>query len=365
MSHSILLLPGDGIGPEVVAQARRVLERVADLYKLIIELDEANLGGVAIEREGRAYPQSTQIKARSAAALLLGAVGGPQWDGLPAEGRPERGLLAIRADLDLFANLRPAILFPQLADVSSLKPELVAGLDILIVRELTGGIYFGEPRGIRTREDGEREGYNTYIYRESEIERIAKLAFELAAKRGGRLTSVDKANVLEVTQLWREVVTNVAGNFPEVDLDHLYVDNAAMQLVRAPKQFDVLVTGNIFGDILSDTAAMLTGSIGMLPSASLNANSAGLYEPVHGSAPDIAGQDCANPLATILSVAMLLRYSLDAPDAAIAVEAAVSAVLDQGCRTADIAAKGDVVIGTEAMGTAVLNALEGPQGNQL
>jgi 3-isopropylmalate dehydrogenase len=365
MSHSILLLPGDGIGPEVVAQARRVLERVADLYKLTIELDEANLGGVAIEREGRAYPQSTQIKARSAAALLLGAVGGPQWDGLPAGDRPERGLLAIRADLDLFANLRPAILFPQLADASSLKPELVAGLDILIVRELTGGIYFGEPRGIRTREDGEREGYNTYIYRESEIERIAKLAFELAAKRGGRLTSVDKANVLEVTQLWREVVTNVAGNFPEVDLDHLYVDNAAMQLVRAPKQFDVLVTGNIFGDILSDTAAMLTGSIGMLPSASLNANSAGLYEPVHGSAPDIAGQDCANPLATILSVAMLLRYSLDAPDAAIAVEAAVSAVLDQGCRTADIAAKGDVVIGTEAMGTAVLNALEGPQGNQL
>ena len=365
MSHSILLLPGDGIGPEVVAQARRVLERVADLYKLTIELDEANLGGVAIEREGRAYPQSTQIKARSAAALLLGAVGGPQWDGLPAEDRPERGLLAIRADLDLFANLRPAMLFPQLADASSLKPELVAGLDILIVRELTGGIYFGEPRGIRTREDGEREGYNTYIYRESEIERISKLAFELAAKRGGRLTSVDKANVLEVTQLWREVVTNVAGNFPEVDLDHLYVDNAAMQLVRAPKQFDVLVTGNIFGDILSDTAAMLTGSIGMLPSASLNANSAGLYEPVHGSAPDIAGQDCANPLATILSVAMLLRYSLDAPDAAIAVEAAVSAVLDQGCRTADIAAKGDVVIGTEAMGTAVLNALEGPQGNQL
>ncbi|MDG1065887.1 MAG: 3-isopropylmalate dehydrogenase [Luminiphilus sp.] len=365
MSHSILLLPGDGIGPEVVAQARRVLERVADLYKLTIDLDEANLGGVAIDREGQAYPESTQIKARSAAALLLGAVGGPQWDGLPAQERPERGLLAIRADLDLFANLRPAILFPQLADASSLKPELVAGLDILIVRELTGGIYFGEPRGIRTRDDGEREGYNTYIYRESEIKRIAQLAFELAAKRDGRLTSVDKANVLEVTQLWREVVTNVAANFTEVDLDHLYVDNAAMQLVRAPKQFDVLVTGNIFGDILSDTAAMLTGSIGMLPSASLNAHSAGLYEPVHGSAPDIAGQDCANPLATILSVAMLLRYSLDAGDAAAAVEAAVSAVLDQGCRTADIAAKGDVVIGTEAMGTAVLNALKGRQGNEL
>ena len=365
MSHSILLLPGDGIGPEVVAQARRVLERVADLYNLTIELDEANLGGIAIDREGSAYPETTQAKARSAAALLLGAVGGPQWDGLPAAQRPERGLLAIRADLDLFANLRPAILFPQLADASSLKPELVAGLDILIVRELTGGIYFGEPRGIRTREDGEREGYNTYIYRESEIERIAQLAFELAVKRDGRVTSVDKANVLEVTQLWREVVTRVAENFAGVDLDHLYVDNAAMQLVREPKQFDVLVTGNIFGDILSDTAAMLTGSIGMLPSASLNALSAGLYEPVHGSAPDIAGQDRANPLATILSVAMLLRYSLNAGNAAAAVEAAVSNVLDQGCRTADIAAEGDAVIGTEAMGTAVLKALKGHQGNEL
>ena len=364
MSHSILLLPGDGIGPEVVAQARRVLERVADLYNLTIELDEANLGGVAIDREGSAYPETTQAKARSAAALLLGAVGGPQWDGLPAAQRPERGLLAIRADLDLFANLRPAILFPQLADASSLKPELVAGLDILIVRELTGGIYFGEPRGIRTREDGEREGYNTYIYRESEIERIAQLAFELAAKRDGRVTSVDKANVLEVTQLWREVVTRVAENFAGVDLDHLYVDNAAMQLVREPKQFDVLVTGNIFGDILSDTAAMLTGSIGMLPSASLNALSAGLYEPVHGSAPDIAGQDRANPLATILSVAMLLRYSLNAGKAAAAVEAAVSTVLDQGCRTADIAAEGDAVMGTEAMGTAVLKALKGHEGNE-
>jgi 3-isopropylmalate dehydrogenase len=362
MSHSILLLPGDGIGPEVVAQARRVLERVADLYQLSIELDEANLGGVAIEREGQAYPESTQAKARAADALLLGAVGGPQWDGLPAAQRPERGLLAIRADLDLFANLRPAILFPQLADASSLKPELVAGLDILIVRELTGGIYFGEPRGIRTLEDGEREGYNTYIYRESEIERIAQLAFELAAKRGGRVTSVDKANVLEVTQLWREVVTRVAERFSDIDLEHIYVDNAAMQLVRQPKQFDVLVTGNIFGDILSDTAAMLTGSIGMLPSASLNAQAAGLYEPVHGSAPDIAGQDRANPLATILSVAMLLRYSLNAGDAAVAVEAAVSAVLDQGCRTADIAAKDDVVMGTEAMGSAVLGALKGREG---
>jgi 3-isopropylmalate dehydrogenase len=364
MSHSILLLPGDGIGPEVVAQARRVLERVADLYSLTLEIDEANLGGIAIDREGQAYPDSTRRKAQSASALLLGAVGGPKWDNLPAGQRPERGLLAIRADLDLFANLRPAILFPQLADASSLKPELVAGLDILIVRELTGGIYFGEPRGIRTRDDGEREGYNTYIYRESEIKRIAKLAFELAAKRGGRLTSVDKANVLEVTQLWREVVTGIAEGFTDVELEHLYVDNAAMQLVRQPKQFDVLVTGNIFGDILSDTAAMLTGSIGMLPSASLNAASAGLYDPVHGSAPDIAGQDLANPLATILSVAMLLRYSLNAGDAAAAVEAAVSAVLDQGCRTADIAAGGDIVMGTEAMGSAVLGALEGREGNE-
>lgn len=361
MGHSVLLLPGDGIGPEVVAQARRVLECVAALHGLTIELDEANLGGVAIDREGAAYPESTRAKAREADALLLGAVGGPRWDTLPAGDRPERGLLAIRADLDLFANLRPAMLFPQLANASSLKPELVAGLDILIVRELTGGIYFGEPRGIRTLENGEREGFNTYVYRESEIERIARLAFELASKRDGRVTSVDKANVLEVTQLWRDVVSQTAQEYPEVMLEHLYVDNAAMQLVRAPKQFDVLVTGNIFGDILSDTAAMLTGSIGMLPSASLNARSCGLYEPVHGSAPDIAGQDCANPLATILSVAMLLRYSLNAGDAANAVEQAVSRVLQQGYRTADIAAQGEAVVGTEAMGSAVLSALEQPQ----
>ena len=361
MGHSVLLLPGDGIGPEVVAQARRVLECVAALHGLAIELEEANLGGVGIDREGAAYPDRTRAKARAADALLLGAVGGPKWDALPAGERPERGLLAIRADLDLFANLRPAILFPQLANASSLKPELVAGLDILIVRELTGGIYFGEPRGVRTLENGEREGFNTYVYRESEIERIARLAFELASKRDGRVTSVDKANVLEVTQLWREVVATTAREYPQVVLDHLYVDNAAMQLVRAPKQFDVLVTGNIFGDILSDTAAMLTGSIGMLPSASLNAQSCGLYEPVHGSAPDIAGQDAANPLATILSVAMLLRYSLNASAAADAVERAVSRVLDQGCRTADIAGEGEPVIGTEAMGSAVLSALEQSQ----
>jgi 3-isopropylmalate dehydrogenase len=357
MSHSILLLPGDGIGPEVVQQARRVLEHVADKHGLSIELTEGDLGGIAIDRQGAAYPDATRALARQADAILLGAVGGPKWDGLPPAERPERGLLAIRADLDLFANLRPAILFPQLASASSLKAELVAGLDILIVRELTGGIYFGEPRGIREREDGEREGFNTYIYRESEIERIAALAFELAAKRGGRLTSVDKANVLEVTMLWREVVDRVAKNHPDVALDHIYVDNAAMQLVRAPKQFDVLVTGNIFGDILSDTAAMLTGSIGMLPSASLNEQSRGLYEPVHGSAPDIAGQDKANPLATILSVAMMLRYSLDAPAAADDIEAAVSAVLDDGMRTGDIAEAGASIVGTVEMGGAVIAAL--------
>ncbi len=362
MSHQVLLLPGDGIGPEVVAQARRVLDAVAARFELVVALDEANLGGVAIDREGAAYPESTQAKARVADAILLGAVGGPKWDGLRAGDRPERGLLAIRADLDLFANLRPAILFPQLAAASSLKAELVAGLDILIVRELTGGIYFGEPRGIRTRDDGQREGFNTYVYSESEIERIARLAFELAGKRGGRVTSVDKANVLEVTQLWREIVSGLACDYPDVALEHMYVDNAAMQLVRAPKQFDVLVTGNIFGDILSDTAAMLTGSIGMLPSASLNADSRGLYEPVHGSAPDIAGQDRANPLATILSVAMLLRYSLDAPEAAAAVEQAVAHVLDAGLRTADIAAPGEQAVGTRAMGDAVIDALQAKGG---
>lgn len=357
MSHSILLLPGDGIGPEVVAQARRVLNRIGKHFGLQFNIDEADLGGIAIDRQGAAYPDTTKALARKADAILLGAVGGPKWDTLPAGERPERGLLAIRADLDLFANLRPAILFPQLAQASSLKPELVAGLDILIVRELTGGIYFGEPRGIRKREDGEREGFNTYIYREGEIARISRLAFELAGKRGGRLTSVDKANVLEVTMLWREVVQRLAADYPSVALDHMYVDNAAMQLVRAPKQFDVLVTGNIFGDILSDTAAMLTGSIGMLPSASLNEQSRGLYEPVHGSAPDIAGQDKANPLATILSVAMMLRYSLDAPEAADAVEQAVSAVLDQGLRTGDIANADCKLVGTTEMGDAVLAAL--------
>lgn len=357
MARHILLLPGDGIGPEVVAEARKVLEAVAERCGLELQFETALLGGAAIDAEGAAYPESTQALARAADGILLGAVGGPKWDTLPAGERPERGLLAIRADLDLFCNLRPALLYPQLAEASSLKAELVAGLDILIVRELTGGIYFGEPRGIRTLASGEREGFNTYVYRESEIERIARLAFDFARKRSGRLCSVDKANVLEVTQLWREVVSRIAPEYPDVELSHIYVDNAAMQLVRAPKQFDVLVTGNIFGDILSDTAAMLTGSIGMLPSASLNADARGLYEPVHGSAPDIAGQGKANPLATILSAAMLLRYSLDELEAADRIEAAVASVLDTGLRTGDIMAHGMRLVSTTEMGDAVVAAL--------
>ena len=359
MNRRILLLPGDGIGPEVVREARKVLEVVAERHALQLEFREANLGGAAIDAEQRAYPASTQAAAKEADAILLGAVGGPQWDTLPAAERPERGLLAIRADLDLFCNLRPALLFPELAGASSLRTERVAGLDLLIVRELTGGIYFGEPRGISVREDGAREGVNTDRYDENEIRRIGRLAFEAARKRGGRLCSVDKANVLEVTMLWREVMESLRPEFPDVSLSHMYVDNAAMQLVREPKQFDVIVTGNLFGDILSDTAAMLTGSIGMLPSASLNASSVGLYEPVHGSAPDIAGEDKANPLATILSAAMLLRYSLDELEAASDIERAVADVLSAGKRTGDIAADGveEEVMGTRAMGDAVVSAL--------
>jgi 3-isopropylmalate dehydrogenase len=303
-------------------------------------------------------PEETLEKARAADGILLGAVGGPAYDGLDRALRPEKGLLQIRSALGLFGNLRPAILYPQLVEASSLKAPLVAGLDLLIVRELTGGIYFGEPRGIHTRDDGEREGFNTYRYSESEIRRIARLAFELASRRGRRVTSVDKANVLEATVLWREVVTEVAADFPDIALEHMYVDNAAMQLIRAPKQFDVIVTGNMFGDILSDAAAMLTGSIGMLPSASLNERGQGIFEPCHGSAPDIAGQGRANPLATILSVAMMLRYSLDCPAGADAIEAAVGRVLDAGLRTPDIAGEGATPITTSEMGRAVLNALD-------
>jgi 3-isopropylmalate dehydrogenase len=354
-----MLLPGDGIGPEVVRQARRVLEAVAARHHLDLRFTEGDIGGVAIDRSGEAYPAATRALANEADAILLGAVGGPQWDGLPAQERPERGLLAIRADLDLFCNLRPALLFPELIGASSLRAELVSGLDVLIVRELTGGVYFGEPRGVVTRDDGIREGFNTDRYNELEIRRIGRLAFEAAQKRNGRLCSVDKANVLEVTMLWREVMQELSSEYPDVSLSHMYVDNAAMQLVREPKQFDVLVTGNLFGDILSDIAAMLTGSIGMLPSASLNAQNRGLYEPVHGSAPDIAGLDSANPMATMLSAAMMLRFSLDAPEAANDIERAVATVLLKGFRTADIAEpqSSTSVVGTQAMGDAVIAAL--------
>ena len=318
MTKKVLILPGDGIGPEIVAEAERVLRAVDQQFSLGLEFQRGLLGGAAIDEQGVPYPDKTAEQARAADAILLGAVGGPRWDNLERSIRPEKGLLAIRSQLGLFGNLRPAILYPQLADASSLKPEVVSGLDILIVRELTGGIYFGEPRGIRQLDNGEREGYNTYKYSESEIRRIGVLAFESARKRGGRVCSVDKANVLEATVLWREVMEELAKDYPDVELSHMYVDNAAMQLVRAPRQFDVMVTGNMFGDILSDAAAMLTGSIGMLPSASLDATGKGMYEPCHGSAPDIAGRGTANPLATILSASMMLRYSLDMPEAATA-----------------------------------------------
>ncbi|HEY9135664.1 MAG TPA: 3-isopropylmalate dehydrogenase, partial [Pseudomonadales bacterium] len=307
---------------------------------------------------GTPLPDETLVKAKAADAILLGAVGGPKWEALEMAIRPEKGLLGIRSSLGLFANLRPAILYPQLVAASSLKPEVVSGLDILIVRELTGGIYFGKPRGIRTLENGEREGYNTYVYSESEIRRIGKLAFDLAEKRNHKLCSVDKANVLEVTELWREIMDDVAKDYPDVELSHMYVDNAAMQLVRAPKQFDVIVTGNMFGDILSDAAAMLTGSIGMLPSASLDVQGKGMYEPCHGSAPDIAGQGTANPLATILSVAMMLRYTFANAEVADQIENAVSQVLDQGYRTTDIFTEGCEKVSTRDMGQAVVDALQ-------
>jgi 3-isopropylmalate dehydrogenase len=358
MSRKILVLPGDYIGPEIMAEAVRVLEAVDARFGLDLELEYGLLGGAAIDATGVPLPPETLDLARAADAILLGAVGGPKWDAVERHLRPERGLLGIRSELQLFGNLRPAILYPQLADASTLKPEVVAGLDILIVRELTGGIYFGEPRGIRTLENGEREGFNTYVYNESEVRRIAHLAFSLAGKRDGRVCSVDKANVLEATVLWREVMEEVAVEYPDVELSHMYVDNAAMQLLKDPKQFDVMVTGNMFGDILSDAAAMLTGSIGMLPSASLDQQGRGMYEPCHGTAPDIAGQGKANPLATILSVAMMLRYTLASPQAADAIEQAVSAVLDQGLRTPDIHAPGQQLVSTTAMGDAVVAALQ-------
>ncbi|MDT3669834.1 MAG: 3-isopropylmalate dehydrogenase [Aromatoleum sp.] len=348
----ICVLPGDGIGPEIMGEAVRVL-RALDLK---FEMEEALLGGAAVDATGDPYPEATRKIARDADAVLLGAVGGPKWDVLPREQRPERGLLGIRKDLGLFANLRPAILYPELANASTLKPEIVAGLDILIVRELTGDIYFGQPRGIEMR-DGERFGFNTMHYTESEIRRIGRVAFDAARKRNKRLCSVDKMNVLETTQLWRDVMIELAGEYPDVELSHMLVDNAAMQLVRAPKQFDVMVTGNMFGDILSDEASMLTGSIGMLPSASLDANNKGLYEPSHGSAPDIAGKGVANPLATILSAAMMLRYTFGREDAATRIENAVKKVLAQGFRTGDIFEPGTTKVGTKQMGDAVLAAL--------
>jgi 3-isopropylmalate dehydrogenase len=358
MSKNILVLPGDGIGPEIVTEAVKVLNTVNEKFNLGLTLENGLVGGAAYDVHGTPLPEETMSKARAADAILLGAVGGPKWDALEdRELRPEKGLLGLRSGLELFGNLRPAILYPQLADASSLKPEVVSGLDILIVRELTGGIYFGKPRGIRVLENGEREGYNTYVYNESEIRRIARVAFESAMKRNKKLCSVDKANVLEVTVLWREILIEVGREYPEVELSHMYVDNAAMQLVRAPKQFDVMVTGNMFGDILSDAAAMLTGSIGMLPSASLDKDNKGMYEPCHGSAPDIAGQGIANPLATILSAAMMLRYSLNEVAAADAIEAAVSKVLDQGLRTGDIWSAGMEKVSTEQMGEAVVAAL--------
>lgn len=357
MSRKVLVISGDGIGPEITSEALKVLTVVNDRFDLGIEFDQALLGGAAIDVAGVPMPAETLEKARVADAILFAAIGGPKWDGVGRDIRPEKGLLQLRSTLELFGNLRPAILYPQLADASSLKPEIVAGLDILIVRELTGGIYFGEPRGIRVLESGEREGYNTYKYNETEIRRIGVMAFEAAQKRGGKLCSVDKSNVLEATVLWREIIQQMAVDYPDVELSHMYVDNAAMQLVRAPKQFDVIVTGNMFGDILSDAAAMLTGSIGMLPSASLDKNGRGMYEPCHGSAPDIAGQGKANPLAMILSAAMMLRYSLNANEAAQAIEDAVGRVLDTGLRTADIHSAGTELVSTSTMGDAVASQL--------
>ena len=356
---TVYLLPGDGIGAEVMASAVEVMQEAASRFDCPLHVTDGLVGGAAIDATGTPLPAETLQAARDADAVLLGGVGGPKWDNLPTDQRPEKGLLGLRAELELFANLRPALLFGPLAAASSLKSELVADLDILIIRELTGGIYFGEPRGVEVR-NNERVGFNTLVYSEHEIDRIARVAFDLAGKRGGRVCSVDKANVLEVSQLWREVVTGVHTDFPQIELSHMYVDNAAMQLVRAPKQFDVIVTGNMFGDILSDVAAMLTGSLGMLPSASLAADGAGLYEPVHGTAPDIAGQGIANPLAMILSVAMMFRYSLDQGAIADAIESAVSQVLQEGYRTADVYSDdAQSQVGTQAMAQLVMERLGG------
>jgi 3-isopropylmalate dehydrogenase len=359
MTKNILVLSGDGIGPEVTAQAVRILEWFNQNQGTDFNVDYALIGGAAYDETGHPLPQETIDKAKASDAVLLGAVGGPKWEPLDISVRPEKGLLGIRKELNLFANLRPAIVFDELVDASTLKREVVAGLDIMIVRELTGGIYFGQPRGVETLPDGQRKGYNTLVYTTEEIQRIGRVAFELARKRDGRVCSVDKANVLEATEFWREEMHALhSHDYQDVELTDMYVDNAAMQLVRNPKQFDVMVTTNMFGDILSDCAAMLTGSLGMLPSASLGeAGTPGLYEPVHGSAPDISGQDIANPIATILSLSMMLRYSFDMPKEADQIDNAVKKVLADGHRTADIMQEGGNKIGTNAMGDAILAAL--------
>ncbi len=353
----ITLLPGDGIGPEIMAVAVQVLKAVGEKTGLSFEFQEALMGGAAIDAKGEPLPAETLEICKNSDAVLLAAIGGYQWDSLPRHLRPETGLLKLRSGLQLFANLRPAKILPQLVDASSLKREVVEGVDIMVVRELTGGVYFGQPRGIFATETGEKRGVNTMAYTESEIDRIGRVAFEAAQKRGKRLCSVDKANVLEVSQFWRDRITALAPEYPDVELSHMYVDNAAMQLVRAPKQFDTIVTSNLFGDILSDAAAMLTGSIGMLPSASLGASGPGVFEPVHGSAPDIAGQDKANPLAMVLSAAMMLRYGLNQSEAADRIEQAVLKVLDQGKRTGDIMSDGMELLGCKAMGEALVEAV--------
>ena len=353
----ITLLPGDGIGPEIMAVAVDVLKVVGNQFNLNFEFQEAPIGGVAIDATGKPLPTETLEMCRNSNGVLLAAIGGYKWDNLPRHQRPETGLLGLRAGLGLFANLRPAKILPQLIDASTLKREIVEEVDIMVVRELTGGVYFGTPKGVFETETGEKRGVNTMAYSESEIDRIARVGFETAQKRGGKLCSVDKANVLEVSQFWRDRITLLAQEYPDVELSHLYVDNAAMQLVRWPKQFDTIVTGNLFGDILSDAAAMLTGSIGMLPSASLGASGPGVFEPVHGSAPDIAGQDKANPLAQVLSVAMMLRYALEQPLVADKIEKGVLEVLEQGYRTGDIMSEGMKLVGCQKMGEVLLEVL--------
>ncbi len=357
MSTNLLIIPGDGIGPEIVTQAVRVIDLLREAQALDVNLEYADLGGAAHDKTGHSLPESTLSMAKSCDAILFGAAGGPKWDALPRAERPETALLRLRRELDLFANLRPAILFPSLASASSLKDEIIAGLNILIIRELTGGIYFGEPRGVETLQSGRRRGINTLVYHDDEVSRIAHVAFQIARQRDRRVCSIDKANVLETTEFWREVVTEVGAEYPDVELTHMLVDNAAMQLVRDPKQFDVIVTTNMFGDILSDISAMLTGSIGMLPSASLDSRQKGLYEPVHGTAPDIAGKDLANPMAAILSLAMLLRYTMKMDEVADIVEQSVERVIEKGLRTPDIYFEGAEAVGTERMGSEVLNEI--------